>query len=303
MKCVRPYFHRGQGLLFPCGSCWFCRQKKRYRWVARLIMEQQVSNSSVFLTLTFDDEHLPNPPYVNKRDLQLFFKRLRKIISPRKIRYYACAEYGEERGRPHYHAIVYGLNFSDKQAVDDAWKQGFTSLDKVELGSVAYVAGYVSKKFVHSREFQVTGEVKDKEFALMSRRPALGSGFIEKLLPIAFSQNPYDVISTITIGKQNFPLDRTIREKMRSLLMSDEMREKVSGFRKQIYAEQLAEFFSEQLGSYWADKFLEYFKDLEPTSTLARVAEKIAYSAHKKTLPALQDLEKHALRRHRRNKI
>lgn len=266
-------------------------------------MEQQVSDSSVFLTLTFDDEHLPNPPYVNKRDLQLFFKRLRKIIFPRKIRYYACAEYGEERGRPHYHAIVYGLNFSDKQVVDDAWKQGFISLDKVELGSIAYVAGYVSKKFVHSKEFQVTGEVKDKEFALMSRRPALGSGFIEKLLPIAFSQNPYDVISIITIGKQNFPLDRTIREKMRSLLMSDEMREKVSGFRKQIYAEQLAEFFSEQLGSYWAGKFLEYFKKIEPTSALARVAEKIAYSAHKKTLPALQDLEQHALRRHKRNKI
>lgn len=303
MKCIRPYFHRGQGLLFPCGKCWFCRQKKRYRWVARLMMEHQTSDSSVFLTLTFDDDHLPNPPYVSKRDLQLFFKRLRKLISPRKIRYYACAEYGEERGRPHYHAIVYGLSLKDRDVVNSAWGQGFTSLDKVELGSIAYVAGYVSKKFIHTKEFETTGEVKEKEFALMSRRPALGSGFIEKLLPIAFSQNPYDVLSTITIGKQNFPLDRTIKEKLRNLLMSEEMKEKVCNFRKTIYAEQLAEFVSEKLGSYWSDLFLDYFKNVEPTSDLARVAEKIIYSAHNKTIPELQDLERIALRRHKRKDL
>lgn len=266
-------------------------------------MEQQVCSTSAFITLTFSDEHLPNPPYVSKRDLQLFFKRLRKLIAPRKIRYYACAEYGDKRGRPHYHAIIFGLSLSDQKLVEQAWGLGFVSVDKVELGSIAYVAGYVSKKFIHSKEFEFTGEVKEKEFALMSRRPALGTGFIDKLVPIAFSQNSFDVLSMISVGTQSFPLDRTIREKLRNIVMSPEFKEKICSLRKASYAEQLSENISEVLGEGAGSMFLSYFNSDKVSSSFASSAEKIFYSAHNQKVPELKDIERFEVRRHKRKDL
>lgn len=91
-------------LSLPCGQCIGCRLKYSAQWAARCFHESTMHEDNCFLTLTFDDEHLPES--ISVRDCQLFVKRLRKFASPEKLRYAYCGEYGELFLRPHYHVLV-----------------------------------------------------------------------------------------------------------------------------------------------------------------------------------------------------
>ena len=161
------------GLLVPCGKCLACRVSRRREWATRMLHELSSYRESAFLTLTYDDDHLPPNGSLDKAALQKFFKRLRKSLGDRKIRYFACGEYGELYGRPHYHAIVYGIGLcpADKKLVMDAWpfcdwtnyKIFRGAFGLVEPDSVRYVAQYIDKKF--------TGEVADREYKDKGREP------------------------------------------------------------------------------------------------------------------------------------
>ena len=98
----------------PCGQCIGCRLEKSRQWAMRIAHESSLYDQNCFLTLTFSDEHLPQNLSVSKRDLQLFMKRLRKHFAPRKIRFFQCGEYGELNMRPHYHSILFNVDFPDK---------------------------------------------------------------------------------------------------------------------------------------------------------------------------------------------
>ena len=93
-----------------CGQCMECRLAYSREWAIRITHESQMHGSNCFLTLTYDDEHLPRYGQLVKRDLQLFFKRLRKYAG--RFRYVAAGEYGEQNRRPHFHAAIFGLDFS-----------------------------------------------------------------------------------------------------------------------------------------------------------------------------------------------
>lgn len=150
MVCSNPInlcSHTGADYFVPCGKCLSCRAAKSKEWTLRLKHEQAYWDCEGFITLTYDDDHIPAGGKLSKRDLVLFFKRLRKALSPRKIRYFACGEYGTHTLRPHYHAIVFGLDSRDSQYVIDAWGLGDRiSIDPVFPGAISYVAGYVRKK-------------------------------------------------------------------------------------------------------------------------------------------------------------
>lgn len=127
-------------------------------------------------TLTYDEDHLP--PTLDKRHLQLFFKRLRKY---QKVRFLACGEYGELTYRPHYHAILFGIAEGDP-IVQKVWPYGFAQTHSLSDAAVAYVAGYVSKKLgtIEAADERVdprTGEVYNYQppFLQASRRPGIGS--------------------------------------------------------------------------------------------------------------------------------
>lgn len=136
-------------------------------WSIRMYHEAQQHEQNCFLTLTYANP----PPAINKRDLQLFFKRLRKRAD---VRYFACGEYGTKTHRPHYHAVLFGRDFLERSsAINDklytnpeilsAWGHGLVSVGAVTLASCMYVAGYATKK------------LGDKDtFTLMSRRPGIG---------------------------------------------------------------------------------------------------------------------------------
>ena len=129
----------------------------------RMLHELKYHQDSSFITLTYDDEHLPPNASLVKADLQKYFKRLRKSIEPKKIRYFACGEYGDQTFRPHYHAILFGLGIKDKNLIELNWPNGFTTVGLAEPDSIQYVAGYIDKKY--------SGDQAEEEYILKNREP------------------------------------------------------------------------------------------------------------------------------------
>ena len=155
-----------------------------------------------FVTLTYDDKHLPDDYSVNVRTLQLFFKRLRKSL-PHKIRYFACGEYGDLNLRPHYHALIFNYSPNDKilykksnnhnlytsSSLSEQWTFGNAWLGSVTFQSAGYVARYVVKKQYgdlvashYTRTHPLTGELVrvQPEFCTQSRRPGIGAAWFDK---------------------------------------------------------------------------------------------------------------------------
>lgn len=167
-------------LLIPCGGCLGCRQSRAREWTLRCHLELHNHDSAVFTTLTYDDAYLP--PTLQKRELSLWLKRLRRLQGENsRIRFFASGEYGELNARPHYHALLYGISENEHQAIDAAWQRGWTKTDPITPARIAYVAGYCSKKIgfkQHATECvdPKTGEVMTWEppFVHMSRNPGIG---------------------------------------------------------------------------------------------------------------------------------
>ena len=215
-------------ILLPCGNCIGCRLEYSRQWAIRMLCELEDTKKygngeACFLTLTYNNEHLPEKNYcydsdgveyispyhpLNKRDIQLFIKRLRKRFQTKKIRYYLCGEYGSDDNtkRPHYHLVLFGIDFhedrklhhikngfmyytsdevkklwtdpKDKNA--DTNSYGIHIITDVSFDTCAYVARYVTKK--------MRGEDADVydlygipcEFSLMSRRPGIGRLYFDE---------------------------------------------------------------------------------------------------------------------------
>ena len=107
MNCTNPVNLNGVEL--QCGKCIACRIAKSNEWGTRIYHELDYYPESCFLTLTYDEEHLPDDYGLHKKHLQDFFKRLRKNTG-KKIKYYAVGEYGENYDRPHYHCIMLAID-------------------------------------------------------------------------------------------------------------------------------------------------------------------------------------------------
>lgn len=191
----------------PCGQCVGCRLDYSREWANRCLMELEYHPESWFVTLTYDDDHIPWSEAVNKetgeitkhqtlvkKDFQDFMKRLRKNYATKypdapPLRFYACGEYGSQSFRPHFHAIIYGLHLDDlsfykrtelgdilynSSFLDDCWHhQGYAVVGSVTWESCAYVARYIMKKLKGDaaqfyEEMNIT-----PEFTLMSRKPGI----------------------------------------------------------------------------------------------------------------------------------
>lgn len=181
----------------PCGKCIGCKLDWARHWAVRCWHEAQMHCDSCFVTLTYDDAHLPADGSLNKRDLQLWIKRLRDKIAPVKVRYFAAGEYGEQGLRPHYHVLLFGWRPQDGESVgkdlyrsallESSWEFGFSSFGAVSEASAAYVARYTAKKSRIADEMirevdMYTGEIAKllaPEFVVMSRRPGLGRAWVE----------------------------------------------------------------------------------------------------------------------------
>lgn len=206
-----------QVLQVPCGKCIGCSLSRSRQWAIRCVHEASLYPSNCFITLTYAPEFLPAHGSLLKSDLQKFFKRLRKRFPNDTIRYYACGEYGSRNERPHYHAIIFGFDFPDKEVffynklkqpvyrssiLEKLWPFGISSVGSVNYESAAYVARYCLKKSFGSRAaekyilrddvpeavlcFNTNNSIKSHwflkqpEFNLMSLKPGIGYDWYNK---------------------------------------------------------------------------------------------------------------------------
>lgn len=212
----KSHVHHFQGLLLPCGHCVSCRMQYAKNWSIRGMLEMKLHPFNCFITLTMNDDKLRyNSGCVDIRDLQLFFKRLRKRISSKRFkkqftrngeslcgfdfRYLACGEYGSLSNRAHYHAILFGFYPPDveletvnalgdkvyiSKLLTECWSDPNTGepYGNIYIGdctreSIAYVAGYVTKK----QEMRANPDnTLTLPFVTMSRRPGLGYDYFKK---------------------------------------------------------------------------------------------------------------------------
>lgn len=158
VQCTHPVNLSSQGnMALPCGKCIACRIARAREWSVRLLHEMDYHEKAAFVTLTYNEENLPKDNSLSIRELQLFWKRLRKD-SGRKLKYYASGEYGDRNNRPHYHAIIFGVSPNEKALVEGAWCKGFVYMGTVTYDSCRYVADYIMKKYDGKKQKEVYGE-------------------------------------------------------------------------------------------------------------------------------------------------
>lgn len=190
-------------LTLPCGQCIGCRLERSRQWAMRCLHEASMHDDNSFVTLTYDDAHLPPGGTLVYDDFQRFMKRLRKRFQSQTIRFYVGGEYGESTNRPHYHACLFGVRFPDlvllkvtksgfrlytSKILESLWPLGMSSVGDVTFQSAAYIARYCVQKVngdlaeSHYRVITEDGEIIDRtpEFNHMSLKPGIGADWLKK---------------------------------------------------------------------------------------------------------------------------
>lgn len=185
----------------PCGKCVGCRLEYSRQWADRCLMELQEHEKAYFLTLTYDDNHLPYKEFVtptgevipcpdygrsaftpspqldletgevhtcatlHKRDIQLFHKRLRKELG--NVRYFTAGEYGDHTKRPHYHSIEFGLEIPDLKRykyVNGYWLYTSETLDRIWQNGGVIIGDCTWETCAYTARYvmkKANGELKD----------------------------------------------------------------------------------------------------------------------------------------------
>lgn len=190
--------HTYTALDVPCGTCILCRQETARQWAVRITHEAQLHEENAFVTLTYNDAHLPQFASLQYSDLQKFWKRLRKKVG--NLRYYAVGEYGDETNRPHYHACIFGHAFTEARTIlrttpsmlwtnellQEAWGMGHVSVGALNFQTAQYTASYVTKKLhIHKQYVRLNPETGEliplvQPRAFMSLNPAIGKNWLSK---------------------------------------------------------------------------------------------------------------------------
>lgn len=210
-------------LTIPCGQCIGCRLERSRQWATRCLHEASLYDANCFVTLTYDEVHIPPLGGLRKRDFQLFMKRLREYYSGSRIRFFHCGEYGSTSKRPHYHCLLFGFDFPDKrpwsirrglpvwrsEVLEKLWPYGQSEIGSVTFESAAYVARYVVKKVTgeaaaehYLRLDEETGELVrlEPEYCTMSRRPGIGAEWYAK-----FGKEVFPADSVVCRGHLSLP--------------------------------------------------------------------------------------------------
>lgn len=183
-------------VVVPCGKCRDCVRKAARDWKIRLYHERLVTDNALFITLTYNDEHLANP-HLDYSDFQKFMKRLRRLFPKSKITYFVAGEYGTHTFRKHFHCIIYNLPMDflrankffcvsrvDKRIkifrnsiLEKLWPFGYSSLtviDRDDPRAFGYVSGYLISKKATEHKNRVASLQLEPEFHHMSLKPCLG---------------------------------------------------------------------------------------------------------------------------------
>lgn len=222
MICEKPFM--AGAIPFGCGKCQPCLINRRRLWQWRQYLEALCHEHNCFVTLTYDDSHLPGSKSVSPEEVQLWLKRLRAACGNVRIRYFCVGEYGDTTERPHYHASLFGVSsacvFKGREfteLVNTSWGRGFTMVAEFNEYTAQYVCGYVTKNMRHETAYS---DGRHPEFARMSLKPGIGAdamNIISMSLQrglITADQNS-DVPTQLHVGRKALPLGRYLIKKLR----------------------------------------------------------------------------------------
>lgn len=184
-----------------CTKCMGCRKRYKQEWTARVLLENALQEHALFTTLTYAPEHVPDDWGLPYRDVQLYHKRIRNRfgVAPRFVN---VGEYGGQKGRPHWHEIMWCVNPGDlvelarndqgdplygSAILDELWGNGNVRVGEVNPQTAAYVVGYHTKDLKSKREGAYdyqdpeTGEWFAREMPKMrtSRNPGIAANFFD----------------------------------------------------------------------------------------------------------------------------
>lgn len=238
MLCSNPTVVGSQ--CHPCGGCEPCRINRKRIWTNRLLLENGEHGNSCFLTLTYSDATLRlsmnGLPTLAPEDARNWLKRIRKAVSPAKLRYYLVGEYGSQTWRPHYHVALFGFPscshgqtfrsrnraMADRccascRLVHSTWGKGDIDNGRLEEGSARYLVSYVLKKMTRYDDPRLGGRMP--EFARMSLKPGIGQTAVhdiaDAVLRYGLDSSLPDVPSAIRRGSTIAPLGRYLTQQLR----------------------------------------------------------------------------------------
>lgn len=258
----RPLGARDEHKVVRCGQCLDCRLARARVMAERGLVELGCHSASMFLTLTYSPECVPlsypegGGPYdfsltLVPLDFTNFMKRLRFHYSSARLRLMACGEYGDENHRPHYHAIVFGLDPTDlkfftrtdlgdilytSEILDKIWGLGHVFVGEVTYESLGYVARYILKK--------QTGEGKEvyerlgiaPPFSRYSNRPGIGGLYLDSVKAdlVDSSVIPDILYVSTSRGGKEFSFPRYFLDKLEGDMPDEVSRIKESRFRNAV---------------------------------------------------------------------
>lgn len=264
-RCITPFQVRdkitAQWMALPCGKCPSCMKRRTSGWSFRLMKEGERSETALFVTLTYDTKYVPLTKNgfmtLNKRDIQTYMKRLRKL-SETKLKYYVCGEYGSKRDRPHYHMIIFN---ADAEKVERAWSEykagfGYVPFGSIYIGevneaSIGYTLKYMQKPGKIPKH---KNDDRQKEFSLMSK--GLGQNYITDAM-IKWHKN--DLVNRMYVpikdGKK-IAMPRYYKDKVYSdtqkLLINNHLKIVMTEAEEKLELELIQEF-----GEIWSKKLFE----------------------------------------------
>lgn len=146
MKCLQPIWSKKRNAFVPCNDCYFCKTRKKFEWVSRLLMERYSYDNGYFITLTYNNDNLPSDSGVSYAHADYFLDELRKKFKNARFgfSYYLMSEYGGRSRRPHYHMHLLTdapLSFVNS-TVSNLWKKGFIKIGTSTLKSIFYTSAF-----------------------------------------------------------------------------------------------------------------------------------------------------------------
>lgn len=182
MACLNPYSPEPEKKLM-CRKCVECRKTWRRQWIGRLMAQHYQSSATWFVTLTYGGGYSNGDAYqLDHEHLKKFYSSLRR--RGLKFKPVAVGEYGSERGRAHWHVIIFwevpapnnvqmdkriDWTFKDKRGKTRShWGHGYVQceLPRSIQGTMSYVLQYLDKAEGQRGEFS------------FGKRPAVGENYL-----------------------------------------------------------------------------------------------------------------------------
>lgn len=226
-----PFLNGSKSMVIPCGRCPECIKKRQNAWVVRFKLEQQywrkvfAGSQTYFITLTYDDKHLPETRDMAIKNWQACLKSLYRNLNHRP-RYYCVSENGSVHGRLHFHCLLFGMPVVDmdvfrKKTLAKAWPYGFNTCTYATGKTLWYVSKYVTK------DISAFNSTAWKCIESYSKRPALGAMALNHQFKDYFSDNctTHFVDSGFHYSLPRSLVKRVLTENQRMLLLDKYERE------------------------------------------------------------------------------